>query len=253
MRILVAVKRVPDPALPVAVRADGDAVDLAGIRMVMNPFDEVALEAALRLRESGTATEIVAATAGPEAAEETLRTALALGADRAILLPTAIRLEPLAVAKLLAAVAAREHPDLILLGRQASDSDAGQTGPMLAGLLGIGQATGVVALSAEPGAVLATRAVEAGTITLRLRLPAVVTADLRLNQPRFVSLLNVMKARRSTIEVIDPAELGVDLMPRTDILAVTPAKRRRAGARLASPAELIERLNDSGLELPARR
>jgi len=250
VKVLVAVKRVIDYNVRVRVKADGSGVDLADVRMAMNPFDEIALEEALRLREAGLASEVVAVSAGPAACQDTLRIALALGADRALLLASEAELQPLAVAKLLRAVVAREAPRLVLLGKQAIDDDAGQTGQMLAGLLGWPQATCASALlvveADADGRMLATvtREIDGGRETLAMALPAVVTADLRLNEPRYATLPNIMKAKKKPIETLTPVELGVDVAPRLAVLGGAAPPPRRAGVRVADVAELVARLKN---------
>jgi electron transfer flavoprotein beta subunit len=242
MKILVAVKRVVDANFRVRVKADGSGVELDNVKMSMNPFDEIALEEAIRLKEAGTATEIVAVSIGPAKAEDTLRQALAMGADRAILVLHDTSTEPLGIAKTLAAVAKAEAPDLILLGKQAIDDDANQTGQMLAALLSRGQATFAGALSIADGKAIVAREVDGGTETLELPLPAVVTADLRLNTPRFVSLPNIIKARAKPLAKTSAADLGVDLTPRLRTLKVAEPAARPAGIILGSVAELVDKL-----------
>jgi electron transfer flavoprotein beta subunit len=242
VKILVPVKRVIDYNVRVRVRADGAGVDLAGVKMAMNPFDEIAVEEALRLREAGIASEVVAVSAGGPACQETLRTAMALGADRAILLESEAELQPLAVAKLLRAVVAREAPQLVILGKQAIDDDANQTGQMLAALLGWPQATFASKLLVADGQALVTREIDGGLETLALALPAVVTADLRLNEPRYATLPNIMKAKKKPLEALTPEALGVDIAPRLTTLRVTEPPPRHAGVRVADVAELVAKL-----------
>lgn len=242
MKILVPVKRVIDYNVKIRVRADHSGVETAGVKMSMNPFDENAIEEAVRLKESGVASEVVAVSIGLAACAETLRTALAIGADRAILIETEAQLQPLAVAKLLAEVARREEIGLVITGKQAIDDDMNATGQMLAGLLGWPQATFASKLVVEGGSATVTREVEDGLETLVMSLPAVVTADLRLNEPRYASLPNIMKARKKPIATLTPAELGVDPAPRLRVLEVTEPARRQAGKRLASVAELVAAL-----------
>src|SRR6266853_301752 len=218
MKILVAVKRVVDFNVKVRVKADGSGVETANVKMSMNPFDEIAVEEAIRLKEAGTATEIVAVSCGMQACQETLRTALALGADRAILVETEVELQPLAVAKLLFAIAQKENPQLVILGKQAIDDDCNQTGQMLAALLGWPQATFASKLVIEGDAALVTREVDGGLETLKLKLPLVVTTDLRLNEPRYPSLPNIMKAKKKPLEIKKPADFGVDIAPRLKVL-----------------------------------
>jgi electron transfer flavoprotein beta subunit len=242
MRILVAVKRVVDAAVKVRVRPDLAGIDLANVRMAMNPFDEIAVEEALRLKEKGHADEVVAVSVGPAEAAETIRAALAMGADRGIHVRAEGRTEPLGVAKALAAVTATEKPGLVILGKQAIDDDCNQTGQMLAALLGWPQGTFASAVAVAGDAVTVTREIDGGHDTLRLGLPAVVTTDLRLNQPRYASLPNIMKARKKPLAETDAAALGVDLAPRLTVVKVSEPPARRAGIRVASAAELVERL-----------
>jgi len=242
MKVLVPVKRVVDANVKVHVRPDGSGVETAGLKMSMNPFDEIALEEALRLREKGVATEVVATSLGVTACTETLRTALAMGADRGILVETAVDLQPLAVAKLLQALVAREQPDLVLMGKQAIDDDMNATGQMLAALLGWPQGTFASKVEVAEGRVRVTREVDGGLETLELALPAVVTADLRLNEPRYATLPNIMKARKKPIETLTPEALGVDPTPRLTVLTTREPPRRAAGRRVASVAELVEKL-----------
>ena len=220
MKILVAVKRVVDFNVKVRVRADGSGVETANVKMSMNPFDEIAVEEAVRLKEAGTATEIVAVSCGPQACQETLRTALALGADRAVLIETDAELQPLAVAKLLRVIAQKENPKLVILGKQAIDDDCNQTGQMLAALLGWPQATFASKLKIEGDKAAVTREVDGGLETISINLPAVMTTDLRLNEPRYVTLPNIMKAKKKTLEVLKPDALGVDVTPRLKTLKV---------------------------------
>jgi len=242
MKILVPVKRVVDYNVKVRVKADGSGVETANVKMSMNPFDEIAVEEAVRLKEKGVASEIVAVSAGPAAAEEQIRTALAMGADRGIRIAHDGPLEPLAVAKLLKAVALREQPQLVLMGKQAIDDDMNATGQMLAAVLGWAQGTFASRVVIENGAALVTREVDGGLETLRLALPAVVTADLRLNEPRYASLPNIMKARKKPIEVLSPADLGVEVAPRLTVVKVEEPPKRQAGVKVASVAELVHRL-----------
>ena len=242
MKILVPVKRVIDYNVKVRVKADGSGVETAGVKMSMNPFDEIAVEEAVRLKEKGIATEIVAVSLGLPASAETIRTALAMGADRGILVATDVELQPLAVAKLLRAVAAREQPRLVILGKQAIDDDMAATGPMLAALLGWPQATFVSRLSIEGDVATLQRELDGGIETVTLTLPAVITADLRLNEPRYASLPNIMKARKKPIATLKPADLGVDPAPRLRGVTVAEPPRRRAGVRVASVAELVAKL-----------
>jgi electron transfer flavoprotein beta subunit len=242
MKILVAVKRVVDANVKVRVKADESGVDLNNLKMAINPFDEIAVEEATRLKEKGIATEVVAVSCGVSACQETLRAALGIGADRAVLVETAAELQPLAVAKLLAAIAKKEMPQLIILGKQAIDDDCNQTGQMLAALLGWPQATQASHMRLEDGKARVTRDIDGGTETLQLSLPAVVTADLRLNEPRFVSLPNLMKAKKKALEVIPAVDLNVDLGPRWLTLKVQEPPQRQPGVRLRDAAELVERL-----------
>lgn len=250
MKILVAIKRVVDYNIKVRVKQDGSDVDIDGIKMGVNPFDENAIEEALRLKEKGLATEIVAVTLGSSVNQDVLRHALAMGVDRAILVETSEVLQPLGVAKLLKAVVAREKPDLILLGKQSIDSDAGQTGQMLAALLGYGQGTFVSAININQNEATVTREVEGGTETLAINLPAVLTADLRLNDPRFVKLPNLMMARKKPIETIIATELGVDAAPRLHLLHVSEPPARKTGIKVNSVQELLQKLNEvEGIQL----
>jgi electron transfer flavoprotein beta subunit len=242
MKILVPVKRVVDFNVKVRVKADGSGVETAGVKMSMNPFDEIAVEEAVRLKEKGAATEIVAVSMGLAACSETIRTALAMGADRGILVETDVELQPLAVAKLLRALVEREQPRLVVMGKQAIDDDMNATGQMLAALLGWPQGTfaSKVALDAETATV--TREIDGGLETVALKLPAIVTTDLRLNEPRYASLPNIMKARKKTIETVKPADLGVDPAPRLTTLKVSEPPKRKAGVKVGSVAELVAKL-----------
>ncbi len=242
MKILVAVKRVVDYNVKVRVKADGTGVETAGVKMSMNPFDEIAIEEAVRLKEKGVATEIVAISMGIAQCAETIRTALAMGADRGILVETAVELQPLAVAKLLKAIAAREQPGLIILGKQAIDDDMNATGQMLAALLGWAQGTFASKLAIEGETITVTREVDGGLETVALKLPAIITTDLRLNEPRYASLPNIMKARKKPIANIKPAELGVDPAPRLTIVKVNEPAKRKAGQKVGSVAELVQKL-----------
>lgn len=246
MKVLVPVKRVIDYNVKVRVKADGAGVDLANVKMAMNPFDEIAMEEAIRLKEAGVATEVVAVSCGVTACQETLRSAMALGADRGILVETDVELQPLAVAKLLKAVAAKEAPQLIILGKQAIDDDANQTGQMLAALLGWSQATfaSKVVVDSGAGRVTVTREVDGGLETLELTLPAIVTTDLRLNEPRYATLPNIMKAKKKPLDVIKPDELGVDVTPRLTTLKVSEPPQRTAGVKVADVAELVNKLKN---------
>jgi electron transfer flavoprotein beta subunit len=242
MKILVPVKRVVDYNIKVHVKADGSGVDLANVKMSMNPFDEIAVEEALRLREAGKASEIIAVSIGPDKAQDTLRTALAMGADRGILIKTDATVEPLAVAKLLKAVVAAEAPGLVILGKQAIDDDCNQTGQMLAALLGWPQATFASKVVIDGTAAEVTREVDGGLQTVAVSLPAVITADLRLNEPRYASLPNIMKAKKKPIAISSPADFGVDITPRLTVLKTADPKARKAGIRVGSVDELIAKL-----------
>ncbi|KIA81743.1 electron transfer flavoprotein subunit beta/FixA family protein [Chromobacterium piscinae] len=244
MKVLVAVKRVVDYNVKVRVKADGSDVDIANVKMSMNPFDEIAVEEAVRLKEAGKATEIVAVSMGVKQCEETLRTALAMGADRAILVESEAELQPLAVAKLLKAVVEKEQPQLVILGKQAIDDDANQTGQMTAALLGWAQGTfaSKVDLSAETVDVV--REIDGGLETVKLRLPAVVTADLRLNEPRFIKLPNIMAAKKKPLDKTTPADLSVDVTPRLKTLKVAEPAKRSAGVKVANAAELVAKLKN---------
>ncbi|MEP6655584.1 MAG: electron transfer flavoprotein subunit beta/FixA family protein [Betaproteobacteria bacterium] len=242
MKILVPVKRVVDFNVKVRVRADGSGVDTANVKMSMNPFDEIAVEEAVRLKEKGIATEIIAVSCGLPACQETLRTALALGADRAILIATDVELQPLAVAKLLKAIVDREAPQLAILGKQAIDDDANQTGQMLAALLGWPQATFASKLDIAEGRATVKREVDGGTESIEMALPAVVTTDLRLNEPRYATLPNIMKAKKKPLETITPEALSVDVTPRLKTLKVVEPAKRKGGGRVADVKELVAKL-----------
>jgi len=244
MKILLAVKRVVDYNVKVHVKKDGSDVDIAGLKMGANPFDENAIEEALRLKEKGIATEIVAVSLGGSANQDVLRHALAMGVDRSILIETDSELQPLGVAKLLKALVDIEKPGLILLGKQAIDSDAGQTGQILAALLGYGQGTFVSSINIENNEAIVTREVDGGTEVLAVGLPAVLTTDLRLNEPRFVKLPNLMMARKKTIQTITAAELNVDITPRLNLVNVSEPSARKAGIKVSSVQELLQKLND---------
>jgi electron transfer flavoprotein beta subunit len=244
MKVLVPVKRVVDYNVRISVKADGSGVELANVKMSMNPFDEIAVEEAVRLKEKGVATELVAVSCGLGTCQETLRTALALGADRAVLVETDATLQPLAVAKLLKAVADKEAPQLVILGKQAIDDDANQTGQMLAALLGWPQATFASQVVVDGGKVRVTREIDGGLETLELTLPAVVTTDLRLNEPRFVKLPDIMKAKKKPLEVVKPADLGVDVTPRLTVLKVTDPPTRSAGIIVSDVAQLVDKLKN---------
>ncbi len=247
MKILVPVKRVIDYNVKPRVKADGTGVDLANVKMSMNPFDEIAVEEALRIKEAGKAEEVIAVSVGPAKAQETLRTALAMGADRAILIETDETVEPLAVAKLLAKVAAEENPGLILLGKQAIDDDSNQTGQMLAALLGWGQATFANTVAVEGDAITVAREIDGGLQTVTLKTPAIVTTDLRLNEPRYASLPNIMKAKKKPLVVKTPGDYGVDIAPRLTTLKVTEPPVRSAGIKVADVDALVGKLKEMGV------
>ena len=242
MKILVPVKRVVDYNVKIRVKPDGSGVELANVKMSMNPFDEIAIEEALRLRESGKASEVVVVSIGPAQAAETIRTGLAMGADRGILVKTDGVVEPLAVAKLLKAVIGTEAPGLVILGKQAIDDDMNATGQMLAALLGWGQGTFASKVVVGDGTVDVTREVDGGLQTVSLTLPAIVTTDLRLNEPRYASLPNIMKAKKKPLDETSPEALGVDITPRLEVLKTVEPATRKAGVKVASVAELIEKL-----------
>jgi len=244
MKILVAVKRVVDYNVKVRVKSDQSGVDIANVKMSMNPFDEIAIEEAVRLKEAGITTEVIAISAGPTACQETLRTALAIGADRAILVETELSLQPLAVAKILANIAQKEGAQLILLGKQAIDDDSNQTGQMLASLLDLPQATFASKVVIADGKAQVTREVDGGLETISLSLPAVITTDLRLNEPRYVTLPNIMKAKKKPIDVVKPEELGIDIAPRLTTLKVQEPAQRSAGVMVADVAALVEKLKN---------
>jgi electron transfer flavoprotein beta subunit len=244
LKVLVAVKRVVDYNVKVRVKSDGTGVDLANVKMSMNPFDEIAVEEAIRLKEAGLATEVIAVSCGLAACQETLRTALALGADRAILVETDAELQPLAVAKLLKALVDREQPQLAILGKQAIDDDSNQTGQMLAALLGWPQGTFASKLLPANGRATVTREVDGGLETIDVALPAVVTTDLRLNEPRYATLPNIMKAKKKPLETVKPADLGVDVTPRLSTLKVVEPPKRQGGVKVADVAELVAKLKN---------
>ena len=244
MKILVAVKRVVDYNVKVRVKADQSGMDIAGVKMSMNPFDEIAVEEAVRLKERGVASEVVVVSAGAAQTQEVLRTALAMGADRAILVETAEELQPLAVAKLLRAIAGREQPSLVILGKQAIDDDANQTGQMLASLCDMPQATFASRVEIAGGRALVTREVDGGLETLSLSLPAVVTTDLRLNEPRYVTLPNIMKAKKKPIETLTPESLDVDVRPRLTTIKVCEPPRRSAGIKVSDGPALVAKLRN---------
>lgn len=244
MKILVAVKRVIDANVKARVKADGSGVETANVKMAMNPFCEIAVEEAVRLKEKGAASEIIVVSAGPATSQETLRTALALGADRAIHIEEASELEPLAVAKLLKAIVEKEQPQLVLLGKQSIDGDNNQTGQMLAGLLGWPQGTFLSKVAIDGGKATVVREIDGGLETLKLDLPAVITTDLRLNEPRFASLPNIMKAKQKKLDKLSVADLGVDIAPRVKTLKVEPPAARQAGVKVASVQELVNKLRN---------
>ena len=242
MKILVPVKRVVDYNVKVRVKADGTGVETSGVKMSMNPFDEIAIEEAVRLKEKGVATEVIAVSMGVAACAETIRTALAMGADRGVLVQTDVELQPLAVAKMLKALVSKEEPRLVIMGKQAIDDDMNATGQMLAALLGWPQGTFASKVTVEGDGVTVTREVDGGLETLALTLPAIVTADLRLNEPRYASLPNIMKARKKPIETIAPEALGVNPAPRLTLVSVAEPPKRSAGKKVGSVAELVDKL-----------
>jgi electron transfer flavoprotein beta subunit len=244
MKILVTVKRVLDFNVKVHVNADGRGVDLANVKMSMNPFDEIAVEEAVRLKETGIATEVVVVSCGGAKCQETLRTALAIGADRAILVDTDVELQPLAVAKLVKALVEKEQPQLVFCGKQAIDDDANQTGQMLAALMGWGQATFASKVVVADNTATVTREIDGGLETLELKLPVVVTTDLRLNEPRYATLPNIMKAKKKTLDTLTAESLGVDVTPRLETLSVTEPAKRVAGIRVADVRQLIDKLKN---------
>ncbi|MEI8164410.1 MAG: electron transfer flavoprotein subunit beta/FixA family protein [Betaproteobacteria bacterium] len=244
MKVLVPVKRVVDYNVKVRVKADGTGVDLANVKMSMNPFDEIAVEEAVRLKEAGVASEVIAISCGVTACQETLRTALALGADRAVLVESDVELQPLAVAKLIKAVADKEGPQLVIFGKQAIDDDANQTGQMFAALAGWAQGTFASKVVRDGDKLTVTREVDGGCETLELKLPAVVTTDLRLNEPRYATLPNIMKAKKKPLEVVKPADLGVDVTPRLTTLKMAEPPKRSAGVKVADVTELVAKLKN---------
>ena len=247
MKILVPVKRVVDYNVKIRVRADGSGVDLANVKMSMNPFDEIAVEEALRLKEAGKAAEVVLVSIGPAKADETLRAGLAMGADRGILVKTDETVEPLAVAKILAKIVAQEQPGLVILGKQAIDDDSNQTGQMLAALLGWGQGTFASKVELSELSVDVTREIDGGLQTVTLKLPAVVTTDLRLNEPRYASLPNIIKAKKKEVALKAPADYGVDIAPRLEVLNTAAPPTRKAGVKVGSVAELVSKLKEAGV------
>ena len=250
MKLLVPIKRVIDFNVKVRVKPDGSGVDTANVKMSMNPFDEIAVEEAVRLKEKGIATEIVVVSCGVAACQETLRTALAIGADRAVLVETDAELQPLGVAKILKALVDKEQPQMVILGKQAIDDDANQTGQMLAGLLDWPQATFASKIDIANGVATVKREVDGGLETLELRLPAVVTTDLRLNEPRYATLPNIMKAKKKPMETVTPAALGVDVAPRLATLKVVEPPKRKGGGKVADVAELVAKLRTEAKVIP---
>jgi len=244
MKVLVSVKRVVDYNVKVRVKSDGSGVETANVKMSMNPFDEIAVEEAMRMKEAGVATEVVVVSCGPLACQETLRTALAIGADRAILVETDVELQPLAVAKLLKSVAEKEKPGLVIMGKQAIDDDANQTGQMLAALTGWPQATFASKVKIEGDKAQVTREVDGGLDTISIKLPAVVTTDLRLNEPRYVTLPNIMKAKKKPLENLKPDALGVDVAPRLKTLKVAEPPKRKGGVKVPDAKALVEKLRN---------
>jgi len=242
MKVLVPVKRVVDYNVKVRVKSDGSGVDIANVKMSMNPFDEIAVEEAMRLKEAGTVTEVVAVSCGVTQCQETLRTAMAIGADRALLVETDAELQPLAVAKLIKALADKEQPQLIILGKQAIDDDCNQTGQMLAALLDWPQATFASKVVIEGGKAIVTREVDGGLETLSLTMPAIITTDLRLNEPRYVTLPNIMKAKKKQLDILKPDELGVDVAPRLKTIKVSEPAKRAAGVMVPDVATLVTKL-----------
>jgi electron transfer flavoprotein beta subunit len=247
MKILVPVKRVVDFNVKIRVKADGSGVELANVKMSMNPFDEIAVEEAIRLKEAGTATEIVAVSIGPAQASETIRTALAMGADRGILVKTDGAVEPLAVAKILKAIVDAEKPGLVILGKQAIDDDSNQTGQMLAALLGWSQGTFASKATIDGDSISVIREVDGGLQTVKLKMPAIITTDLRLNEPRYASLPNIMKAKKKPIEEKTPADYSVDVAPRLQVVKTSEPAGRKSGAKVTSVAELVSKLKEAGV------
>jgi electron transfer flavoprotein beta subunit len=244
MKVLVAVKRVVDYNVKVRVKADKTGVELANVKMSMNPFDEIAVEEAVRLKEAGKATEIVVVSMGPTAAQETIRTALAMGADRGILVQTDAELQPLAVAKLMKEVVGKESPDLVILGKQAIDDDSNQTGQMLAALMNWSQGTFASKVELSDGTAAVTREIDGGLETVSLKLPCIITTDLRLNEPRYASLPNIMKAKKKTIDTVTPDDLGVDVTPRLATLKVEEPEGRKGGVKVPDVATLVDKLKN---------
>ncbi len=244
MKILVPVKRVVDYNVKVRVKSDGTGVETANVKMSMNPFDEIAVEEALRLREAGTVEEVIVASIGVQQCQETIRTALAMGADRGVLVLTDENLEPLAVAKALKAVVEKESPDIVILGKQAIDDDSNQTGQMLAALMGWSQATFASKIEVGDGSADVTREIDGGLETINVKLPMIVTTDLRLNEPRYASLPNIMKAKKKTIDTMSPADIGLDTTPRLNVLKVVEPAQRKEGVKVADVAELVDKLRN---------
>lgn len=248
MKVLVPVKRVVDYNVKIRVKSDKSGVDLANVKMSMNPFDEISVEEAVRMKEAGTATEVIAVSVGPQQCQETIRTALAMGADRGILVKTDDEVEPLGVAKILKALVEKESPDLVIVGKQAIDDDSNQTGQMLAALLGWGQGTFISEVKVEGDKAVVTREIDGGLQTIELKMPAVVTTDLRLNEPRYASLPNIMKAKKKPIDETSPADLGVDVARRLTVLEVTEPAEREGGVKVETVAELVDKLkNEAGV------
>lgn len=247
MKVLVAVKRVVDYNVKIRVKSDGSGVELANVKMSMNPFDEIGVEEAIRLKEAGKATEIIAVSIGPQQSQETLRTALAMGADRAILVKHDEYVEPLSVAKILKGVVEAEKPEIVILGKQAIDDDANQTGQMLAALLGWPQATACSKLEPGTGEATITREIDGGLQTLKMNMPLIVTTDLRLNQPRYASLPNIMKAKKKPLEEKSPADYGVNPAPRLKVVTTVDPPKRQSGIKVKSVTELVEKLKEAGV------
>lgn len=244
MKVLIPVKRVIDYNVKIRVKADQTGVETANVKMSMNPFDEISVEEAVRLKEAGTASEVVVVSVGPQQCQETIRTALAMGADRGVLVQTDAEVEPLAVAKILKAVAEKEGPELVIAGKQAIDDDSNQTGQMLAALLGWSQATFASKIELADGKARVTREVDGGLETISVTLPTVATTDLRLNEPRYASLPNIMKAKKKPIDIMTPEDLGVDIAPRLQVLKVTEPSKREAGVKVETTAELVDKLRN---------
>ncbi|MBI5900800.1 MAG: electron transfer flavoprotein subunit beta/FixA family protein [Rhodocyclales bacterium] len=244
MKILVPVKRVVDYNVKVRVKADGTGVDLANVKMSMNPFDEISLEEAVRLKEAGIATDVIAVSCGLPACQETLRTAMAIGADRGILVETAEDLQPLAVAKLIQAIAKKEQPQIVIFGKQAIDDDANQTGQMFAALMGWAQATFASKVALANGLATVTREIDGGAETVECKLPVVITSDLRLNEPRYATLPNIMKAKKKPLDVFKPADLGIDVTPRLTLVNIAEPPKRRAGIKVADVQQLVAKLRN---------